>query len=86
MLVDSRRITNAPGCKTDFLDLQWLWQRAMPVEYASHHVRHMWKALTQMSPNPELLLLVQRYIPHRDDTFAEKLAADQTVEHQQTLS
>lgn len=75
MLVDSRRIKNVPGRKTDVLDCQWLHQlhtygllfgafrpdgdirclrgylrqRAMLVEYASHHVQHMQKALTQMN-------------------------------------
>ena len=33
--------------------------------------------------NPCLFLLVQRYIPHRDDMFAEQLAGDQIVDHQQ---
>ena len=32
--------------------------------------------------NPCLFLLVQRYIPHRDDMFAEQLAGDRIVEHQ----
>ena len=32
------------GCSTSYL-----WQRAMLVEYASHHVQHMHKALTQMN-------------------------------------
>ena len=75
MLVDPRRIKNAPGRKTDVLDCQWLQQlhtygllsgafrpdgdirrlrsylrqRAMLVEYASHHIQHMQKALTQMN-------------------------------------
>ena len=74
MLVDTRRIKNVPGRKTDVRDCQWLQQlhtygllsgafradgevrrlrsylrqRAMLVEYASHHVQHMQKALTQM--------------------------------------
>ena len=75
MLVDPRRIKNAPGRKTDVQDCQWLQQlhtygllsgafrpetevrclrsylrqRAMLVEYASHHVQHIQKALTQMN-------------------------------------
>ena len=32
--------------------------------------------------NPCLFLLVQRYIPHGDDIFAEQLAGDQIVDHQ----
>ena len=32
--------------------------------------------------NPSLFLLVQRYIPHRDDIFADQLAGDRIVEHQ----
>ena len=36
--------------------------------------------------NPCLFLLVQRYIPHGDDIFAEQLAGDRIVEHQQALS
>ena len=32
--------------------------------------------------NPCLFLLVQRYIPHRDDMFADQLAGDRIVEHQ----
>ena len=33
--------------------------------------------------NPCLFLLIQRYIPHRDDIFADQLAGDRIVEHQQ---
>ena len=33
--------------------------------------------------NPCLFLLLQRYIPHGDDIFAEQLAGDLIVEHQQ---
>ena len=33
--------------------------------------------------NPCLFLLIQRYIPHRDDIFADQLAGDEIVEHQQ---
>ena len=33
--------------------------------------------------NPCLFLLVQRYIPHGDDIFADQLAGDRIVEHQQ---
>ena len=32
--------------------------------------------------NPCLFLLVQRYIPHGDDIFADQLADDRIVEHQ----
>ena len=32
--------------------------------------------------NPGLFLLVQRYIPHRDDIFADQLAGDRIVDHQ----
>ena len=32
--------------------------------------------------NPGLFLLVQRYIPHRDDIFAEQLVGDRIVDHQ----
>ena len=35
--------------------------------------------------NPCLFLLIQRYIPHRDDIFADQLAGDRIVEHQQSL-
>ena len=35
--------------------------------------------------NPCLFLLVQRYIPHRDDMFADQLAGDRIVDHQQSL-
>ena len=33
--------------------------------------------------DPSLFLLIQFYIPHRDDIFAEQLAGDRIVEHQQ---
>ena len=33
--------------------------------------------------NPCLFLLIQRYIPHGDDIFAEQLAGDRIVDHQQ---
>ena len=33
--------------------------------------------------DPGLFLLIQLYIPHRDDIFAEQLAGDRIVEHQQ---
>ena len=33
--------------------------------------------------NPCLFLLIQRYIPHGDDIFADQLAGDRIVEHQQ---
>ena len=33
--------------------------------------------------NPGLFLLVQRYIPHGDDIFADQLPGDRIVEHQQ---
>ena len=33
--------------------------------------------------NPCLFLLIQRYIPHRDDIFADQLAGDGIVEHQE---
>ena len=33
--------------------------------------------------NPGLFLLIQLYIPHRDDIFADQLAGDLIVEHQQ---
>ena len=36
--------------------------------------------------NPCLFLLVQRYIPHGDDIFAEQLADDRIVEHQHWTS
>ena len=32
--------------------------------------------------NPCLFLLIQRYIPHRDDIFADQLAGDRIVDHQ----
>ena len=32
--------------------------------------------------DPGLFLLIQLYIPHRDDIFAEQLAGDRIVEHQ----
>ena len=32
--------------------------------------------------NPCLFPLVQRYIPHGDDMFAEQLAGDRIVDHQ----
>ena len=32
--------------------------------------------------NPCLFLLIQRYIPHRDDIFAEQIAGDRIVDHQ----
>ena len=35
--------------------------------------------------NPCLFLLVQRYIPHRDDIFADQLAGDRIVDHQQVI-
>ena len=75
VLVDTRRLKNVPGRKTDVLDCQWLQQlhtygllqaafrpddeicvlrsymrqRAMLIEYASHHIQHMQKALEQMN-------------------------------------
>lgn len=75
VLVDTRRLKNVPGRKTDVLDCQWLQQlhtygllqaafrpddeicvlrsylrqRAMLIEYASHHIQHMHKALEQMN-------------------------------------
>ena len=33
--------------------------------------------------DPGLFLLIQLYIPHRDDIFAEQLAGDRIVGHQQ---
>ena len=36
--------------------------------------------------DPGLFLLIQRYIPHRDDIFAEQLAGDRIVDHQQKTS
>lgn len=74
-LVDTRRLKNVPGRKTDVLDCQWLQQlhtygllepafrpddeicvlrsylrqRAMLIEYGSHHIQHMHKALDQMN-------------------------------------
>ena len=33
--------------------------------------------------NPCLFLLIQRYILHKDDIFADQLAGDRIVEHQQ---
>ena len=33
--------------------------------------------------DPGLFLLIQRYIPHGDDIFAEQLAGDRIVDHQQ---
>ena len=35
---------------------------------------------------PRLFLLFPLYIPHRDDIFAEQLAGDRIVEHQQTFT
>ena len=32
--------------------------------------------------NPCLFLLIQRYIPHRNDVVAEQLAGDRIVDHQ----
>ena len=33
--------------------------------------------------NPCLFLLIQRYIPHRNDIFADQLAGDRIVDQQQ---
>lgn len=75
VLIDTRRLKNVPGRKTDVLDCQWLQQlhtygllpaafrpedeicvlrsylrqRAMLIEYGSHHIQHMHKALDQMN-------------------------------------
>ena len=35
--------------------------------------------------NPGLFLLIQLYIPHRDDIFADQLAGDRIVDHQQVV-
>ena len=35
--------------------------------------------------NPGLFLLIQLYIPHRDDIFADQLAGDRIVDHQQVI-
>ena len=35
--------------------------------------------------NPGLFLLIQLYIPHRDDIVADQLAGDRIVDHQQDL-